>query len=88
MIEILTDMMIEILTDMTADRVINELNDLSLINSVLILIKKNYMIFKPNESIDNFIINCNLSLTVKNITINRTVLTKYLGVWIDNMLSW
>ena len=46
------------------------------------------MIFKPNDSINNVIKNCNLSLKVKNITISRTVLTKYLRVWIDDMLSW
>ena len=72
-----------------ANIVINELNDWFICNKLSINFDKtNYIIFKSNESINNFIINCNLSLTVKNITINRTVLTKYLGVWIDNMLSW
>src|SRR6266568_3765900 len=46
------------------------------------------MILELNEYINDVIKSCNLSLSIKNVIINRTTLTKYLGVWIDDMLNW
>jgi len=73
----------------TANIAINEINEWFVCNKLSINFDKtNYMIFKPNVCLNDVIKKCNLSLSVNNVIINRTVLTKYLGVWIDDLLSW
>ena len=50
--------------------------------------KHSYVIFRPNDINDDIIKTCNSSLSIKNVNINRTTLTKYLAVWIDDKLHW
>ena len=50
--------------------------------------KTNYIIFKPNNSINQAINSHKLSLNINNIPISRTAAIKYLGVWLDEKLKW
>jgi hypothetical protein len=50
--------------------------------------KTNYMIFKPSTSINSAISKLNLSVNINNISLARTSSIKYLGVWLDENLSW
>ena len=72
-----------------ANIVLNDLNLWFISNKLSINIEKtNYMIFKPSKFINDTIKFHNLSLSVNNVSIERTFVTKYLGVWIDEMLNW
>jgi len=46
------------------------------------------MIFKPHAIENDAIINQNLLLFVNNVVIKRTLVIKYLGIFIDEMLNW
>ena len=50
--------------------------------------KTNYMVFKANNYTINEIKNLNLSISINNILLSRTTSIKYLGVWLDDQLSW
>ena len=72
-----------------ANTVVNDLNLWFISNKLSInLDKTNYMIFKPNKTINDTIKYRNLFVSVNNIVIQRTAVTKYLGIWIDEMLNW
>ena len=50
--------------------------------------KTNYMLFKLSTKNNTLIKELNPQVTVNNIVINRVDNVKYLGVWIDNNLTW
>jgi len=50
--------------------------------------KTNYMLFKLSTKNNTLIKELNPQVTVNNIVINRVDNVKYLGVWIDDNLTW
>ena len=50
--------------------------------------KTNYMIFKPVKNIDNIIKNLNLHVNFNGVEIKKTNVTKYLGIFLDDMINW
>ena len=72
-----------------ANHVIGELNQWFICNKLSVNIEKtSYMIFKPSKGVNNIIKSSNLHLSLNGVIINRTSVTKYLGVYIDEMLNW
>ena len=69
----------------------HELSEWFIYNKLSINMEKTtYMIFKPYSIINDIIKNQNLLLFADNVLIKRrpTSIIKYLGVFIDEMLSW
>ena len=50
--------------------------------------KTNYMIFKPSKIINDFINNYKLKIVINDKIINRVNIVKYLGLYIDENLTW
>ena len=50
--------------------------------------KTNYMIFKPNDKINSEILNKKLQLSIDGIEITRVNVVKYLGMKLDEMLTF
>ena len=50
--------------------------------------KTNYMIFKPTSNINETINKYKLSIKINNLVLPRISSTKYLGIFIDEKLTW
>ena len=50
--------------------------------------KSSYILFKPSTRCDNLILNLNCNVLVKDVPLSRVTCTKFLGVYLDEQLTW
>lgn len=72
-----------------ANYVLMNINNWFTANRLVLNIEKcNYMIFYPNDAMENSLNNTNLKITINNIQLARCHCIKYLGLFIDDKLKW
>ena len=72
-----------------ANNVLSDVYQWTIANKLSINFEKtNYMLFKVNAKNNRVIKESNFQIAINNIVINRVNNIKYLGVWIDENLTW
>jgi len=73
----------------SANEIVDKLYNWLIVNKLSINIDKtNYMIFKPNNNLNKIIDSRHLTLKIGSSIISRISETKYLGIVIDDNLTW